>query len=138
MRQLRFVGTAFCLLVGMVVLQGCAILIPIGIGVAGTAGTVSYVGNELHVVQPVSLDRAWDAANATAKDMGFTILSQGTRRDATYGILRAQNAKRQEVVIQVSREQQNLTQIKIRVGFWSTKKNGIEADAIYEKMASKM
>ena len=138
MRKSRLVETAVCLLLGMALLQGCAIFIPIGIGAAGAAGAVSYVGNELRVKHEVSLDKAWDAANGAIKDLQYTIEPKGTRKDAADGVLRARTPQKQQVYIRVIRERADLTEIRIRVGFWTTQKNGVAADVVYEKMRARL
>ena len=58
---------------------------------------MSYVGNELRATHDVSLNHAWDAANAAMKDMEFTIIPAETHKDGTGGVMQGRNAKDQKV-----------------------------------------
>src|SRR5205823_5658 len=107
--------------------------------VAGAAaGSVSYANNELRVVHEVTLDHAWDAANATVKELQFPVMTSETHKDATRGVLRARNAEDQPIFIQLFRKGDKLTEIRIRVGTLDTAANRTTAQLIYDKMKARM
>jgi hypothetical protein len=117
--------------------QGCALLV-VGAAAGAGAGTVSYVGNELRVTREVTVDRAWEAAHAAVRELEFVVIPGETRKDATGGILTARNAKDQPVKIQLLRLSDRLTEIRIRVGIFSTSANRAAAQLLYDKMKLRM
>lgn len=121
----------------MVVTQGCALFL-IGAGAGTAAGAVSYSGNELQTIQDVGLNRAWDAANAAMKDMEFTIIPAETKKDGSGGVLQGRNAKDQRVRIQLVRQTDNMTEIRIRVGTFETSANKAAAQALYDKLKARL
>ncbi|HVM61494.1 MAG TPA: DUF3568 family protein [Verrucomicrobiae bacterium] len=133
MRTTKWIGIAV-LLASMVVGQGCALLVVGAVGAAGAAGAVSYVGNELHVTQEVSVDRAWNAALASMQDLQFRLIRDKTVKDATGGVVNAYNAKDQRIIIQLARQSDTVTEIRIRVGTFDTTANRDLARLIYDKM----
>jgi hypothetical protein len=124
-----------CLLVGMIVVQGCA-LFAVGVVAGAAAGTVSYAGNELRTTQEVSLERAWDAANGTVKELQFTMVE--TRKDGLRGILRARNTQDQPIVIQTIRKSDRLTEIRVKVGTFHTSANRAGAQYTYDKIRARL
>jgi hypothetical protein len=122
------------MLAGMVAAQGCTLfLLSAAAGGAG-AGTVSYMGNELHVTRGVSVDRAWNAANAAMQDLQFRVVQDKTVKDATGGTLYARNAKDQYINIQLIRQSDSVTEIRVRVGTFDTTANREMAQLVYDKM----
>ncbi len=113
--------------------QGCALFV-IGAAVGAGVGTASYVGNELRVTREVSLDRAWSAANDAVKDMEFRVDKTKTLKDAMSGTIVATTAQNQPVHVQVLRQSDKLTEIRIRVGTFDTTANRQSAQLIYDKM----
>ena len=117
--------------------QGCALFL-IGTAAGAGAGTVSYVGNELRVTHEVKLDRAWDVANATMKDMEYITIPSETHKDVISGVLRGRNAKDQKVVVQLLRQSDKLTEIRVRVGVFTTDANRAAAQMFYDKMKARL
>ena len=113
--------------------QGCALFL-IGAGAGAAVGVVSYVGNELRVSQDVTLDRAWDAANAAMKDMEYTVIPAETHKDGAGGQIQGRNAKDQPVRIQLTRQTDKTTEVRVRVGDFDTAANKAAAQALYDKM----
>lgn len=138
MRLLKAVGIVVCLVAGAAMWQGCAALLVGGAAAGATAGTVSYTSNEIRVRREVPLDRAWDAANNAMKDLQFAVNQTECRKDAVRGVLRGHNAQHQDVTIQVRREAENMTEIRVRVGFFDTKSNRTGAEVVYEKMKARL
>jgi hypothetical protein len=122
------------MLASMAAAQGCALFI-VGAAAGGAAaGTVSYMGNELRVTQEVNMDRAWNAANAAMQDLQFRVIPDKTVKDATGGTVYAQNAKDQFVHIQLLRQSDRMTEIRVRVGTFDTTANREMAQLVYDKM----
>jgi hypothetical protein len=130
------VGISLCALIGA--LQGCVPLLVVGIAAGAAAGTVSYVSNELRVVHEVSVDRAWDAGQAAMKELQFSVLSPESHKDATGGIIRGRNAKDQPVSIQLIRQTDKLTEVRVRVGTMNTAANRDIAQLLYNTMKSRL
>ena len=137
MKMLRRIAIGCALVAGLAMTQGCFLFV-VGAVAAGAAGTVSYVGNELHVTQEVSVDRAWSAANGAIQDMQFSVITSKTFKDATGGTLSARNAKDQPVRIQITRSSDRLTEIRIRVGTFDTSENRAEAQLLWDKMKARI
>jgi hypothetical protein len=129
---MKWMGMA-ALLSGVVAGQGCALFL-VGAAAGAGAGTVSYMGNELHVTQEVSMDRAWSAANAAMQELQFRVIQDKTVKDATTATVYARNAKDQAVSIRLNRQSDRLTDIRVRVGTFDTTANREMAQLLYDKM----
>lgn len=97
-------------LIAMGLIQARASAIPEGL----TCGVVKYVNNTLHVIHEISLDKAWDAANAAWKKLPMPVTT--SEKDWTAGKLAARHAENQSVIIQAVRKAANITEIQISVG----------------------
>ncbi len=118
--------------------QGCAVLL-VGAAAAGaTGGVVSYFGNELQTIQEVTIDKAWTAAQATVSELQFTTESNRCRKDGVKALLFCRNAQGQQVVFQLFRQSDRLTEIRVRVGQFDTAANRQGAQMVYDKMRSRM
>ena len=113
--------------------QGCALLL-VSAGAGAAVGVVSYTGNELRVTQDATLNHAWDAANAAMRDLEFTVIPAETHKDGLGGILQGKNAKQQRVQIQLLRQTEQTTEIRIRVGEFDTAANKAAALLFYDKL----
>jgi hypothetical protein len=136
MRRKEFVLAAV-LFSSLVAAQGCALFV-VGAVAGAAAGTVSYVGNELHATQEVSIDRAWSAANGAVQDLQFPVIADKTFKDATGGTLTARTAKDQPVRIQLVRTSDRLTEVRIRVGTFDTAANRSTAQLLWDKMKARL
>jgi hypothetical protein len=94
--------------------------------------TVKYVNNTLQVTHDVSLDKAWDAANAALKELRMPVTA--STKDGTSGKLEARNAQDQPVIIQLTRKIDSVTEIQITVGTFDNSANRIVAQQISDKM----
>ena len=122
---------------GALALQGCALFV-VGAAVGAGAGAVSYTGNELRVTHDVTVDRAWGAAEAACKDLGFPVITGKSHKDAIGGTLVARNATDQPVEVQLIRQTDKLTEIRIRVGTFSTSANRASAQLLYDKLKTRL
>ena len=122
-------------LAAMVLVQGCALLLVGGAAAGAAYGTVKYVNNTLQVTYEVSLDRAWDAANAALKELKMPVTA--STKDGASGKLEARNAQEQPVVIQTTRKTDSVTEIQITVGTFESSENRTEAQQIYDKMKAR-
>jgi hypothetical protein len=125
------------MLAGMVTLQGCVLFV-VGVAAGAGAGAVSYVGNELRVTQEVSLDRAWEAAHGAMQDLQYSVISDESHKDAAGAALMARNSKDQPVRVQLVRQSDSLTEIRIRVGTFTTSENGAAAKLVYDKIRDRL
>ena len=89
----------------------------------------------LQVTQEVSLDRAWNAANAALKNLGLPVTA--TQKDGLAGRLEARNAQNQPVIIKLTRQTDTATKIEISVGTFDSAANRTEARLIYDRMKEK-
>ena len=112
--------------------QGCALLLLGGVVAGAAYGTVSYVKNTLQVTDHVSLDQCWAAANAALKQLAMPVTR--SEKDGASGRLEARNAKDQPVIIQLMRQSDSATEIKISVGTFESQDNRSEAQLIYDRM----
>ena len=122
-------------LAAMTLVQGCALLLVGGAAAGAAYGTVKYVNNTLQVTYEVSLDRAWDAANAALKELQMPVTA--SNKDGASGKLEARNAQEQPVVIQTTRKTDTVTEIQITVGTFDTSENRTESQQIYNKMKAR-
>ncbi len=118
--------------------QGCVPILIAGVAAGAAAGTVSYVSNELRVAHEVSVERAWDAGHAAMKELEFKVLSPESYKDGTGGLIRGRNAKDQPVTIQIIRQTEKLTEIRVRVGTMNTAANRDVAQLLYNTMKSRL
>jgi hypothetical protein len=126
------------LLGACLVLQGCAVLL-VGAAAAGAGGgAVSYFGNELQALQEVGIDKAWKAAQAVTSEMHFKTETERSHKDGVKAMLFSRNAEGQQVIIQLSRRTDTLTEIRVRVGMFDTTSNRQAAQLIFDKMRVKM
>jgi len=121
----------------LVFAQGCALFV-VGAVAGAAAGTVSYVGNELRSTQDVSIDKAWSAANDAVRELQFPVIADKTYKDATGGTLTARTAKDQQVRIQLLRNSDRVTEIRIRVGTFDTTANRDTAQLVWDKMRGRL
>ena len=122
-------------LTAMILVQGCALLLVGGAAAGAAYGTVKYVNNTLQVTYEVSLDKAWDAANAALKELQMPVTS--STKDGVSGKLEARNAQEQPVIIQTIRKTDSVTEIQITVGTFDTSENRTDAQQIYNKMKAR-
>ena len=113
--------------------QGCALLL-IGAGAGAAIGVSSYEGNELRVTQDVPLNRAWAAATAAMREMEFAVSSADTHKDGLGGLVQGRTAKDQVVRIQLIRQTDTTTEIRVRVGEFDTVANKAATQALYDKL----
>jgi hypothetical protein len=133
MRLFRLVS-AVVLVCGLVATQGCALFVVGAAAVGAGVGTASYMGNELRITREVTLDNAWTAANDAVKELEFRVDKSKTVKDAMSGTIEAMTAQNQPVRIQVLRQSDKLTEIRVRVGTFDTTANRQSAQLIYDKM----
>ena len=131
MKSLKAMACAVCVAMAAGLLQGCVLLVAGG----AAAGTVSYVDNELHATVEVRFEKAWVAANAALKSLKMPVTS--SNKDAAYGKLESRNAQDQPVVIQVTRKSEGVTQVRVRVGTFSTAANKAGAQLVYDHMKAR-
>jgi hypothetical protein len=110
--QERWMSALF-LLVGAVVLSGCALFL-VGAGVAVGAGTVAYVSGELRAADEVTMDRGWRATMAAMDDLQFKVTK--TQKDALAGELIARRADDTRIVIRLKKQSDKVTEFRVRVG----------------------
>jgi Protein of unknown function (DUF3568) len=122
-------------LTAMALVQGCALLLVGGAAAGAAYGTVEYVNNTLHVTHEVSLDKAWDAANAALKELQMPVTA--STKDGASGKLEARNAQEQPVIIQTIRKTDSVTEIQITVGTFDSSENRAEAHQIYNRMKAR-
>jgi hypothetical protein len=118
----------------MVAAQGCGALFLVGAAAGGGAGAISYVNNELRTTLEVGMDRAWNAAVASMQDLQFRVIQDKTVKDATGGTVYARDAKDQPVIIQLIRQSDRVTEIRVRVGTFDTAANREMAQLVYDKI----
>lgn len=94
---------------------GCAAVL-IGGGAAAGAGAVAYVRGELRAVESAPLDRVWDASQAAMNDLQFALTEKN--KDALSAHLIARTASDKKVTINLAKQSDNATEIRVRVGFW--------------------
>jgi hypothetical protein len=131
-RTMKWIGMA-TVLASLVAAQGCVLFL-VGAAAGAGAGTISYVGNELHATQEVGMDQAWNAAIASMQDLQFRVVQDKTVKDATGGTVYARNAKDQPIIIQLIRQSDRVTEIRVRVGTFDTAANREIAQLIYDKI----
>jgi hypothetical protein len=118
---------------GLLAAQGCALFV-VGAAVGAGVGTASYIGNEFRITREVSMDTAWVAANDAVKELEFRVDQTKTMKDAVTGKLAAMTAQNQPVHIQVLRQSDKMTEIRISVGTFDTTANRQSAQLVYDKM----
>ena len=132
-RNLAVLFTAFG---GIVMLDGCALFL-VGAAAGAGAGSISYMSNELRTTQNVTVDGAWKAANAAMQELQFPVIASKSVKDATGGTLYGHNAKDQPIRIQLLRQSDSVTEIRVRVGTFDTDANRETARLIYDKMKTR-
>ena len=135
MKTCKLIVCAVAALTTMALVQGCGLLLLGGAAAGAAYGTVKYVDNTLHVTRDVSLDQAWDAANAALKELKMPVTV--SKKDGASGKLEARNARDQTVIIQVIRKTDRTTEIQITVGTFDSAANRAEAQLIHDKMKAR-
>ena len=135
MKMIRQWGIIVLVLAGMLLSQGCALLLVGGAIAGATYGTVKYARNTLQVTQDVPLDRAWRGANAALKKLQMPVTASS--HDGTSGRLVAQNAQNQSVTIQLFRKTDSVTEIQITVGTFDSDQNRSQEQLIYDTMKAR-
>ena len=135
MKLIRLVNVAAILTCMMG--QGCALFV-VGAAAGAGAGTASYMGNEMRITREVSMDKAWAAANDSVHELQFRIDRSKTAKDAMSGTLSAVTAQDQPVRIQLFRQSDRLTEIRVRVGTFDTTANRQSAQLIYDKINTRL
>jgi hypothetical protein len=111
--KLRTVLTVSVLGVCLVLQSGCALFL-VGAGAAAGAGGYAWYNGELSSVESGSIEKAWAASQAAMKDLEFTITEQG--KDSLTAHLTARTARDKKVTVNLKKQTEKLTEIKIRVG----------------------
>ncbi len=103
----------YVLLLGIPLLvgSGCAALL---IGGGAGAGTVAYLKGELKSTEEASIDKTWQAAQETMKDLEFVITSK--EKDTFSAKLIAYRANDKKVEMYLRKASERTTEVKIRVG----------------------
>jgi hypothetical protein len=135
MKKFRLSLAVLVALATLPLIQGCALLLIGGVAAGAAYGTVKYVNNTLQTTQNVSLDKAWNAANASLKELQMPVTA--STKDEASGKLEASNAQNQPVVIRLTRQTDSVTQIQITVGTFDSPENRTEAQQIYDKMKAR-
>jgi hypothetical protein len=94
---------------------GCAAVVIGGAAAAG-AGTVAYIRGELRAVESAPLDRVWSASQAAMDDLQFAPTTKD--KDGLSARLIARTASDKKVTINLAKQGDNVTEIRIRVGFF--------------------
>ena len=114
--------------------SGCLLFVA---GAGAGVGAVAYYDNELVTSREVTLERAWDAANAVMVEMEYTITPSESQKDATGGIVQGRNASNQIVRIKVTRLTEKTTEIRIRVGAFATTADQRAENLLLEKLCKR-
>jgi len=131
MRKLNVCITVAGLAVTALTTTGCLLFVA---GAGAGVGAIAYHDNELISSRDVSMDRAWDAANAAMTEMEYTIVPAETHKDATGGVVQGYNAKNQVVRIKLARQTETTTELRIRVGAFATSDDRRAEQLLYEKI----
>lgn len=129
---MRLVGI---LLLGIVGLSGCLIAV-IGAGVVLGAGIYSYTSNEYTQEYNAHIDRVFDAAMATVRELQFKV--ERHSKDALEGQIEAKRADNTPVRITVKSLGQSVTKLIIRVGDFAGEANKQAAETIRDKINQKV
>ena len=101
------------LAVSLFLASGCAPML-VGAGAAAGAGAVAYIEGELKATEAVTLDRAWNATQAAAQDLG--LVTETRQKDAVSARLEARGPEDRKVTINLTSAAPEVTEIGIRVG----------------------
>jgi hypothetical protein len=124
MRRLRLT-----ILLGTLGLTSGCFLVAVGAAGAAGAGTVAYVRGELDATLGSPYSPVVDAAGRAVSQLQFTTVS--VSRDAFNAEIIARTAQDKKVDVTVSRQADDLTTIKIRIGLFG---NEEESRAILDRI----
>jgi hypothetical protein len=93
--------------------SGCVIVAVGAIAVAG-AGGWAYISGEMKATEQAPLDRVWNAALATMKDLEYPVTYK--TKDALNAELKAVNSSGTTIDINIKKLSDNATEVRIRVG----------------------
>lgn len=85
-----------------------------GAAAGAGVGTYAYVNGELCSTEAVKLDKAWDAAQAGVKELGYNAVEK--HNDAPEAKLTARDAGDKKVQVRLIKQSDTVTEIRIRVG----------------------
>jgi len=125
MRELKYLAALL-----LVVMWGCAAALVGAGGVAGV-GTYSYIKGELRVTYAQSYDKVVSATEKAIKDLGFTIKEES--KDKLRCRIKAEMADGTGVKLAVDKESNQITQLRIKVGWWGNKNLSIQIMRAIEK-----
>ena len=95
------------------VASGCLLLVA-GAAAGAGAGSYAYVNGELRSSEAVTLDKAWDAAQAGVKELGCNVVEK--QKVALEAKLTARGPGDKKVQVKLIKQSDTVTEIRIRVG----------------------
>ncbi len=101
----------------LLLLNGCvgaAIVGGLAAGAAVGAGAIAYTKGELRVVEAISLDQAWTAAQKGLQALELTAIDKG--KDRLNAKLSARTSEGKEITLNLKNEGARLTEVRIRIG----------------------
>lgn len=118
MRPIRFARPVFAALVlsaSLAATPGC-FLVAVGAAGAAGAGTVAYVRGELDASLGKQYDAVVNAADAAVGQLQLAKVRES--RDFYTSVIEARTADDKKVEIRVTKEADNLTRVRIRIGLF--------------------
>jgi hypothetical protein len=102
------------LLASIVALTSGCLLFVAGAAAGAGVGTYAYVSGELRSSEAVKLDKAWNAAQAAMKDLGYTVTEK--QKNGLEGKLIARGPGDKKVQVNLVKKSDTVTEIRVRVG----------------------
>lgn len=125
MRELRCMAAVL-----LVAMWGCAAAL-VGAGGGAGVGTYSYIKGELKVIYAQSYDKMVSATEQAVKDLGFTLKKE--KKDELRCRIKARMADGTGVKLAVDKVSEQITQLRIKVGWWGNKGLSIQIMRAIEK-----
>jgi len=125
MRELRCMAAVL-----LVAMWGCAAAL-VGVGGGAGVGTYSYIKGELRVTYAQYYSKVVSATEQAVKDLGFTIKKES--KDKLRCRIKAEMADGTGVKLAVDKVSKQITQLRIKVGWWGNKNLSIQIMRAIEK-----
>jgi hypothetical protein len=124
MKKTRIVLAVF--LAGMPLCASGCLLVAVG---AGAGGTVAYIKGELEATLDAGMDRSYDASLKALDQLHISPIQK--TKDALTAEIVARTAEDKKITIKLTRVDEKITKLSIRVGFWG---NQTQSTTIYERI----
>jgi hypothetical protein len=121
------------LLAGLTVFAHGCIVVAVGVGALGAAGTVAYIKGELKATESENIDIVYESTLLAVNELELKIIYKS--KDALSAEINLRDAQDDKVQIALSSTAEHSTEISIRIGTFGDQ---TKSNLIYQKIRDKL